>query len=45
LIVPLKAQETTTGVIEIASFNAFTPDQRKFVEDAAQLIANAVSTQ
>ena len=45
LIVPLKAQEKTTGVIEIASFNAFTPDQRKFVEDAAQLIANAVSTQ
>ncbi len=45
LIVPLKAQEKTTGVIEIASFNGFTPDQRKFVEDSAQLIANAVSTQ
>jgi hypothetical protein len=45
LIVPLKTQEKTTGVIEIASFSAFTPDQRKFVEDAAQLIGNAISTQ
>jgi hypothetical protein len=45
LIVPLKAQEKTTGVIEIASFIAFTPDQRKFVEDAAQLIGNTISTQ
>lgn len=44
LIVPLKAEEKTTGVIEIASFSAFTPDQRKFVEDAAQLIANTIST-
>jgi hypothetical protein len=45
LIVPLKAQEKTRGVIEIASFSAFTPDQRKFVEDAAQLIGNTISTQ
>jgi hypothetical protein len=45
LIVPLKTQEKTTGVIEIASFSAFTPDQRKFVEDAAQLIGNTISTQ
>jgi transcriptional regulator with GAF, ATPase, and Fis domain len=45
LIVPLKAQEKTTGVIEIASFSTFTPDQKKFVEDAAQLIGNTISTQ
>lgn len=45
LIVPLKSQEKTTGVIEIASFTEFTPDQRKFAEDAAQLISNTISTQ
>jgi GAF domain-containing protein len=45
LIVPMKAQERTTGVIEIASFQAITSDQRKFVEDSAQLIADTISTQ
>jgi hypothetical protein len=45
LIEPLKTQEKTVGVIEIASFTAFTNEQRKFVEDAAQLIASKISTQ
>lgn len=44
LIVPLKAHERTTGVIEVASFTAFSADQKKFVEDAAQLIADSIST-
>jgi hypothetical protein len=45
LIVPLKTQDKVLGVVEIASFNAITADQRKFVEDAAQLIADKLSTQ
>jgi putative methionine-R-sulfoxide reductase with GAF domain len=39
LIVPVKKQQHVIGVIEIASFTAITDDQRKFVEESAQLIA------
>jgi methyl-accepting chemotaxis protein len=45
LIVPIKHQEKVIGVMEIASFTAISNDQRKYVEDAAQLIGNRISTQ
>jgi putative methionine-R-sulfoxide reductase with GAF domain len=38
LLVPVKTQDRITGVIEIASFTRATDDQRKFVEESAQLI-------
>lgn len=44
LIVPLKKNEKVLGVIEIASFTAVTDDQRKFVEESAQLMANAIKS-
>ncbi len=42
LIVPVKNQKETLGVIEIASFTDLTEDKRKFVEEAAQLLDTAV---
>jgi hypothetical protein len=45
LIVPVKYQEKVLGVIEIASFTAISNDQRKYVEEAAQLIGDKISTQ
>lgn len=42
LIVPLKNNGQVLGVMEIASFTAITEDQRKFVEESAQLIANKI---
>jgi methyl-accepting chemotaxis protein len=42
LIVPVKNQKETLGVIEIASFTDLTEDKRKFVEEAAQLLDKAV---
>ena len=44
LIVPLKSNEHVNGVLEIASFHAITEDQRKFVEESAQLVAEKIST-
>jgi hypothetical protein len=44
LIAPVKSQETMLAVLEIASFSAFSPEQRKFVEQSAQLIAEKLST-
>lgn len=38
-IVPMKNQEQVTGVIELASFTPLSEDQRRFVEESAQLIA------
>jgi transcriptional regulator with GAF, ATPase, and Fis domain len=38
LLIPIKAQDRIAGVIEIASFTRATDDQRKFVEESAQLI-------
>jgi putative methionine-R-sulfoxide reductase with GAF domain len=43
LIVPIK-KERVLGVIEIASFTNLTEDQRKFVEESAELIADKIST-
>jgi methyl-accepting chemotaxis protein len=42
LIVPIK-KERVMGVIEIASFTNLTEDQRKFVEESAELIADKIS--
>jgi methyl-accepting chemotaxis protein len=43
LIVPLKQNDRVSGVMEIASFTAITEDQRKFVEESAQLIAGSLA--
>ena len=43
LIVPVKNQESVLGVLEIASFTPINSDQRKFVEQSAQLIADKLS--
>lgn len=43
LIAPVKTKEAVLGVLEIASFSPFTEDQRKFVEQGAQLIADTLS--
>lgn len=45
LIVPMKHQNSVRGVLEIASFSPFSQDQRKFVEQGAQLVAEKLSTQ
>ena len=44
LIVPLKHNGQVLGVMEIASFAAFSDDQRKFSEESAQLVANKIFT-
>ncbi len=44
LIAPVKNQDTVLGVLEIASFSPFSADQRKFVEQGAQLVADKLST-
>ena len=43
LIVPMKSQDQVLGIIELASFTPINEDQRKFVEEAAQLIAEKIS--
>lgn len=43
LIAPVKHQDTVLGVLEIASFSPYSADQRKFVEQGAQLIADKLS--
>jgi methyl-accepting chemotaxis protein len=45
LFTPVKKQDQLRGVLEIASFTPITEDQRKFVEEAAQLIADKLSNQ
>jgi putative methionine-R-sulfoxide reductase with GAF domain len=44
LIVALKHQDKVTGVMEIASFTPLNDNQRKFVEESAQLIADKISS-
>jgi len=44
LIAPVKNQEAVIGILEIASFSPYNADQRKFVEQGAQLIADKLST-
>jgi hypothetical protein len=43
LIVAIKHQDRISGVMEIASFTSISENQRKFVEEAAQLVADKVS--
>jgi len=43
LIVPVKNQERVLGIIEIASFQNMTEDQRRFAEESATLIAEKIS--
>jgi len=45
LFTPVKKADQLRGVLEIASFTPVTDDQRKFVEEAAQLIADKLPNQ
>ncbi|HEY3402909.1 MAG TPA: GAF domain-containing protein [Ohtaekwangia sp.] len=45
LIVPIRKKEHIAGVLEVATFTSINEDQRKFVEESAQLIADKISTQ
>lgn len=42
LLVPVKNNERLMGVMEIASFNRATEDERKFVEESAQLMTEKI---
>jgi GAF domain-containing protein len=44
LLVPVKDQDRTVGVMEIASFSAISEDEKKFVNEAAQLMSARIST-
>lgn len=39
LIAPVKKDQNVVGVLEVSTFKALTETQRKFVEDAAQLLS------
>jgi len=43
LIVPIKQQGQVHAIIELASFTKISEDQRRFVEEAAQLVAEKIS--
>lgn len=43
LIVPIKQQGQVLGILELASFTEVSEDQRRFVEEAAQFIAEKIS--
>ncbi|WMN12442.1 GAF domain-containing protein [Marivirga salinae] len=43
-IVPLIANETVYGVIEIGTFTEFTDNERKFIEDVGENIASSVQS-
>jgi hypothetical protein len=45
LIVPVKNQEQVLGVMEIATFTPLDENQRRFVEESAQLAANKITGQ
>lgn len=44
LLVPLKLNETSLGVIELASFHPFEPHQIDFMEKLAESIASAITS-
>jgi hypothetical protein len=43
LIAPVKNQDAILAVLEIASFSPFSAEQRKFVEQSAQLVAEKLT--
>lgn len=43
LVVPMKTQGKVLGIVELASFTPINEDQRKFVEEASQHIAEKIS--
>jgi methyl-accepting chemotaxis protein len=43
LIVPVKNENTVSGVVEIASFKPLGEDHRRFVEEAAQLLSTKLA--
>jgi putative methionine-R-sulfoxide reductase with GAF domain len=43
LIVPVKQNEKILGVMEVASFTSISSDQRKFAEEAAQILAEKIT--
>jgi hypothetical protein len=43
LITPIKNRERVLGIMEIASFENITEDERKFAEESASLIAEKIS--
>jgi len=43
LIIPIKQKDQVVGIIELASFTRLTEDQRRFTEEAAQLIGEKIS--
>jgi len=45
LIVPIKNQDQVLGVMEIATFTPLDENQRRFVEESAQLAANKINGQ
>jgi methyl-accepting chemotaxis protein len=44
LLAPVKSGDQVTGVIEIASFTKTSEDQRRFIQEAANLIGEKLST-
>lgn len=45
LIVPMKQEDKVLGIMELASFTKITEDQKRFAEEAGQLVASKISTQ
>lgn len=44
LLVPLKVNEQTIGILELASFGSFAEHTIKFLEEAGEIIASSVAT-
>jgi len=44
LIVPVKSQEGVKGVLELASFSEITADEKRYVEEAANLLAQKMTS-
>lgn len=44
LLVPLKVNEQTIGILELASFGVFAEHMIKFLEEAGEIIASSVAT-
>jgi putative methionine-R-sulfoxide reductase with GAF domain len=44
LITPMRKENNVVGVVEVASFNPLSEDQRKFVDEASQLIVEKLAS-